>query len=63
LGLKCKQLIDAGRCAWLQTQLAPLMQQQQHEQGAEMRSVHVQRVSYIDESLSGENTLLVLGQC
>jgi hypothetical protein len=37
-------------------------QQQQHEQGADMHSVHAQRVSYIDESLSGENTLLVLGQ-
>lgn len=78
LGLKCKQLIDAGRCAWLQDCLAPLMhhtrQQQQQQQlprasgsvdGAAASSDHsairVQRVAYIDESITGENTLLLLG--
>jgi hypothetical protein len=78
LGLRCKQLLDAGRCVWLQDKLAPLLQQAQRQQqqdekppqpeeaaaagvqrGAEL---YVQRVAYIDESISGENTLLVLGR-
>jgi hypothetical protein len=81
LGLRCKQLLDAGRCSWLRGKLAPLLQQSQRQQqlhqqgmiqsqqqeataagvtgGAEL---YVQRVAYIDEAVSGENTLLVLGR-
>lgn len=85
LGMKCKQLIDAGRCAWMQDSLACLMQQQgeQPQHAAAGSSVPqrnsnesnkaagasgdsgtfvVQRVAYIDESVTGENTLLVLGR-
>lgn len=72
LGLKCKQLIDAGRCAWMQQKLAPLVQQPMQEQqqpplqeqqqlGLGSSTLYVRRVTYIDESVSGENTLLVLG--
>lgn len=72
LGLKCKQLLDAGRCAWLQKQLAPmLMSQQQQQQRGEVSEgagrvggeLQVQRVAYIDPSITGENTLLLLGRC
>lgn len=107
LGMKCKQLIDAGRCEWLQQQLCAAMREQQqvclgvtavaamstsntssssaalHGRGCDgSDSVitnssgngngsssstssgswpHVQRVTYIDESVSGENTLLLVG--
>lgn len=56
LGLKCKQLLDLGRVAWLQEQLAPVLQQSLP--GAVFQA---QRVSYIEEAISGENTLLLLG--
>lgn len=81
LGLRCKQLLDAGRCSWLQEKLAPLLQQSQRQQQLQQKALiplqqeqaaaagvqggaelYVQRVAYIDESVSGENTLLVLGR-
>lgn len=56
LGLRCKQLIDAGRCAWLRQTLAPAAG------GSEGAAAAVLRVEYIDAQVSGENTLLLLGQ-
>jgi hypothetical protein len=38
------------------------VQEQQQQLGAGSRGLCVRRVTYIAESVSGENTLLVLGQ-
>lgn len=67
LGLKCKQLLDAGRCAWVQETLLTAIQQQdnhcavQDTGGGPRLGLLVQRVAYIDQSVTGENTLLLLG--
>jgi hypothetical protein len=65
VGVRCKQLIDAGRCAWLQAVLVPAMQQQQQppppRQPHAAQLLKVQRVAYINSAVTGENTLLLLG--
>jgi hypothetical protein len=74
-GLKCKQLLDMGRCGWIHRMLLPAMQQQQQqpqqqlvqqEEGGGGPAVEaglgVRRVAYIDQSVTGENTLLLVGK-
>jgi Mg-chelatase subunit ChlD len=73
-GLKCKQLLDMGRCGWIHSILLPAMQQQQQlqqqlvqqEEGgsgkADAADLGVRRVAYIDQSVTGENTLLLVGK-
>jgi hypothetical protein len=83
LGMLCKQLIDAARCAWIQEELLPAMNQQlrgaqQHTPLLRQHAVRsrlsgggvsdesdvltVSRVCYMDQSVTGENTLLLVGR-
>ncbi|WIA13914.1 hypothetical protein OEZ85_002485 [Tetradesmus obliquus] len=69
-GLKCKQLLDMGRCGWIHSALLPAIQQQQQQQqqqGGEGvaggdSGLDVRPVAYIDASVTGENTLLLVGR-
>lgn len=63
LGMKCKQLIDMGRCAWIRNNLLPVVRhcQQQHSQ-LDGCPLCISRVAYVDQSVTGENTLLLLGR-
>jgi hypothetical protein len=75
-GMKCKQLLDMGRCGWINGMLLPAMEEQQQHgaQGRQPQQQHggdgvvggaglgVSRVAYIDQSVTGENTLLLVGR-
>jgi hypothetical protein len=54
LGMMCKQLIDAGRCAWLCTQVGDVPTPNH-------RGVWcVRQASYVPSTLSGENNLILV---
>jgi hypothetical protein len=61
-GLKCKQLLDMARCGWISSSLLLAMQQQQQKQQQGDSVLGVRRVAYIDQSVTGENTLLLVGR-
>ena len=64
LGGMCKQLIDAGRCAWLEQQLDRAAATRAHHSSRIpdrcLQQQHVQQVAYVPSTFTGENTLILV---
>jgi len=59
VGLKCKQLLDMGRCAWLQQQLPGLHRAPAAGSNKAAGGVCVRYVQYVPVQLSGENRMIL----